>query len=53
MPSILKAFRSYNNRGIVVLNKSYTIKTLLDLTSLKHVDILILGIINFTTDLNF
>jgi galacturan 1,4-alpha-galacturonidase len=52
-PGILQAFRSCNSGGTVVLDKSYTIGTPLDLTFLKHVDVVISGTINFTTDLDF
>ncbi|KAI0007842.1 glycoside hydrolase family 28 protein [Xylariaceae sp. FL0662B] len=46
-PQILKAFEECNDGGTVVLDKSYVIGSPLDLTFLKHVDVVITGEIAF------
>ncbi|KAJ4129727.1 hypothetical protein NW754_004010 [Fusarium falciforme] len=50
---ILNAFRQCNYGGTVVLDKNYTIASPLDLTFLNHVDVAILGTINFSGDINY
>ncbi|CBF78078.1 hypothetical protein AN8761.2 [Aspergillus nidulans FGSC A4] len=52
---ILSALKSCNNGGKVVFaeEKEYTIGTALDLTFLKHVDLEILGRIQFTNDTDY
>ncbi|CAH0050681.1 unnamed protein product [Clonostachys solani] len=42
-PRILKAFQKCNDGGTVVLDKVYTISSPLNLTFLKHVDVVITG----------
>ncbi len=46
-PRILEAFQKCNNGGTIVFDKSYLIGSPLDLTFLKHVDIVITGEIHF------
>lgn len=46
-PRILDAFNDCNNGGTIVFDKSYLIGSPLDLTFLKHVDVVITGEIHF------
>lgn len=46
-PRILKAFKKCNNGGTVVLDKDYLISSPLDLTFLRHVDVVITGEVHF------
>ncbi|KAL5363878.1 putative exopolygalacturonase X [Aspergillus floccosus] len=52
---VLSALRKCNNGGKVVFDadKEYTIGTALDMTFLRHVDLEILGRIQFTNDTNY
>lgn len=47
---ILKAFKKCNHGGTVVLDKYYRIDSRLDLTFLKHIDVVITGEIHFNDD---
>ncbi|RSL94785.1 hypothetical protein CEP52_012437 [Fusarium oligoseptatum] len=47
---IFKAFKKCNNGGTIVLDKEYTVASPLDLTWLKHVDVVITGEVNFKPD---
>ncbi|KAF4838751.1 Exopolygalacturonase X-1 [Colletotrichum tropicale] len=49
-PKILDAFKKCNNGGTVVFDKSYLIGSPLDLTFLKHIDVVITGSIEFNDD---
>lgn len=49
-PRILRAIEKCNNGGTVVFDKAYQINTRLDLTFLKHIDLVITGEIHFTDD---
>ena len=49
-PRILKAFQRCNDGGTVVLDKSYLISSPLDLTFLKHIDVVVTGEIHFNDD---
>ncbi|OJJ43913.1 hypothetical protein ASPZODRAFT_893358 [Penicilliopsis zonata CBS 506.65] len=52
--NILKALKECNNGGKVVFDKDfYTIGTALDMTWLKHIDIEILGHVQFTNDTDY
>ncbi|KAL2217000.1 exopolygalacturonase precursor [Thermoascus aurantiacus ATCC 26904] len=53
--AILRALRNCNNGGKVVFDrdKHYTIGTALDLTFLRHIDLEILGTIQFTNDTDY
>lgn len=46
-PRILKAFENCNDGGTVVLDQTYLISSPLDLTFLKHVDVVITGEVHF------
>ena len=50
---ILETIHRCNNGGTVVFDGNYTIGSPLDLTFLKHIDIALLGTINFDTDLPY
>ncbi|EXF86499.1 exopolygalacturonase [Colletotrichum fioriniae PJ7] len=49
-PKILKAFKECNDGGTVVFDKTYLISSPLDLTFLKHIDVVITGDIQFNDD---
>ncbi|KAI8202042.1 Exopolygalacturonase X-1 [Colletotrichum sp. SAR 10_65] len=49
-PKILDAFKKCNDGGTVVFDKSYLIGSPLDLTFLKHIDVVITGSIEFNDD---
>ncbi|KAF2187158.1 glycoside hydrolase family 28 protein [Zopfia rhizophila CBS 207.26] len=49
-PRILKAIEKCNDGGTVVLDESYRIGSPLDLTFLKHIDVVITGEIHFNDD---
>ena len=49
-PQILHAIKKCNNGGTVVFDQKYQIKSRLDLTFLKHIDIVVTGEIHFTDD---
>ena len=49
-PKILHAFKKCNNGGTVVLDQTYEIASPLDLTFLKHIDVVITGEIHFSDD---
>lgn len=49
-PRILQAVQKCNEGGTVVFDKSYLINSRLDLTFLRHIDIVITGEIHFTDD---
>ncbi|ORY61546.1 pectin lyase fold/virulence factor [Pseudomassariella vexata] len=46
-PEVLKAFKKCNDGGTVVMDKTYLIGSPLDLTFLKHVDVVITGEVDF------
>lgn len=46
-PRILKAFENCNDGGTVILDQVYLISSPLDLTFLKHVDVVITGEVHF------
>lgn len=50
---ILKAFEKCNDGGTVVLDETYLIASPLDLTFLKHVDVVITGTVNFKDDVYY
>ncbi|KAJ8113962.1 hypothetical protein OPT61_g4048 [Boeremia exigua] len=45
--AILKAFKKCNNGGTIVLGDKYRIRSALDLTFLKHVDVVLTGELHF------
>lgn len=49
-PQILDAITKCNDGGTVVFDKTYQVNTQLDLTFLKHIDLVITGEIHFTDD---
>lgn len=49
-PRILRAFEECNDGGTIVLDHSYRIGSPLDLTFLKHVDVVITGEVHFSDD---
>ncbi|KAJ5242000.1 uncharacterized protein N7469_000327 [Penicillium citrinum] len=53
--NILKALKKCNNGGKVIFDedKTYTVGTALDMTFLKHVDLEVLGTIQFTNDTDY
>ncbi|KAK7425703.1 hypothetical protein QQZ08_007802 [Neonectria magnoliae] len=50
---ILKAFKKCNHGGTVVLDNTYLIASPLDLTFLKHIDVVITGEIDFKEDIYY
>ncbi|RYP62299.1 hypothetical protein DL769_007354 [Monosporascus sp. CRB-8-3] len=52
-PRIMKAFKKCNDGGTVVFDKAYLIGSPLDLTFLKHVDVVITGEIHFRDDIYY
>ncbi|KAH8687041.1 pectin lyase fold/virulence factor [Ilyonectria robusta] len=50
---ILKAFKKCNHGGTVVMDDSYLIASPLDLTFLKHIDVVITGEIDFKDDVYY
>ncbi|KAH7159778.1 pectin lyase fold/virulence factor [Dactylonectria estremocensis] len=52
-PRILKAFKKCNNGGTVVMDDTYTVASPLDLTFLKHVDVVITGQVDFKDDVYY
>ncbi|KAK6209991.1 cytochrome P450 [Colletotrichum tabaci] len=49
-PKILRAFTECNDGGTVVLDQKYLVSSPLDLTFLKHVDVVITGEVHFNDD---
>jgi len=52
-PNILEAFKRCNNGGTVVMDKTYTLGSPLDLTFLKHVDLALTGELYIKPDVEY